>query len=158
MWRFLVFFIIVLNINYTEALGVSDFVPKFLLPKSNPATQNNNETTNNVNNNNSLLINGNSTDYCNNGQLMSSSSVFCTNKQESYNFGGDGTISADNSSVLVPKNQAIPTPSANQDALQDQGLKNAMNKYKSNYSLSLQPNDNVKMDVGINQLELNIKY
>ncbi len=169
MWRFVLFLTMLLTVNCSMALALADFVPKFLLVKSNSSTQTNNATntqTNNATNtyNNDFTTNAVSgTNYCDNGQYMSSSSVFCNNKKESYLFGGDipgisssSSVSSDtNSSNVAPK---TPTSSANQNALQGQELKNAMNKYKSNYNWSIEPSENVKMNVGINQLQLNIKY
>ncbi len=164
------FFVILVLSFFTHlsyALGLADFTPSFLLPKESQAIKNNNSAI--INNNpsiNNVIINKcdqpivenklfpNSVVY---KQIESSNNlnitVLANNKHLMTEKPIDDNRSIDNNSIFT-----INPTTVNQTALQDQEVRNAINSYKSTYMLSIKPEDNINMSMGLNELQLSIKY
>ncbi len=47
---------------------------------------------------------------------------------------------------------------SNQQTMQDQQVRNTINRAQNSFSVPLQPNDDVKLNIGQQQIQLNIKY
>jgi hypothetical protein len=145
-YSFLIFSLYMLSNAYS--LDIIDFVPSILLPNNTKSSE-------------SARFSGSSEVYCNRVSNTTKDSVFCngSNSVESLVFLGisdsnptDNTPITDNTSK-----QSSLSSWANQSALQDQELKNALSK-DSPYGIPLKPNSNVNMNINSNKVQFNIKY
>lgn len=140
----LIGFIFLIN-NYIIAIRISDF------------------ELNNIKNLEDVskpVHNSSRSQWCyNNGGLVNAS-VFCNNlikdRSESKVFDGSNDKYMQNS--LMNGLFIRPTGTINQISLQDQTLRDALNRFGSNYFLSIQPIAGLDMSLGTNQLKLNYKY
>lgn len=95
--------------------------------------------------------------YCN---TKDSDNVFCGNNNPKtssieYESSSNQQLNGDNRGELVDASQ---NTDSNQKTLQDQELRNAMEKYQGGLSLPIAPTDDVKMNINQQQLQFNIKY
>lgn len=147
---------------------MSDFVPDNLVGNNNadsgadttvpvkPLVNNTRNTT--QNNDNSW--------YCHSSSDASiSNNVFCnkgTNTTDkSVVFESSGTNKVEDKMVdnsVGANGNNISQPSANQQTLQDQQVRNAINKTQNGFSVPLQPSDDVKLNINQQQIQFNIQY
>ena len=160
-----------IGIKSIGALGLADFVPGFLVPANVNESSGADE---------SLPVkplvdakrNSSETDswYCAHNKQQSVGNVFCNKNSSSGVAGrvltyesspqGDTNQMVDNSVVKaggVPKSIG-PNTSSNQFTLQDQQLKNAFDKTQNNFSVPIQPSNDVKMNINQQQIQFNIQY
>ena len=161
--RRLLFVLEILYFSQSFSLGLADFVPSFLTTKQNVNQAKSIAINNNESSNVQLAVNTNASSnvaYCDNLKNRGfHSSVFCA-QNESQNRLNVAPLNSNNatSANVISNDTSVPQTTVNQSTLQDQELKNAMSRYNSTYMLSIQPQNDVKMNVGVNQLQLNIKY
>jgi len=134
------------------SLGLTDFVPDFLLPSRSDsviASGTPNTPSGLVSNNKASATTSSASKagYCRN--------VYNTKIVESLVVASSDI--ADNTPITDITSVVPVKPWANQNALQDQELKNAMST-KYQYVIPLQPNSNMDMNINSNKVQFNIKY
>jgi len=149
-YSFLIFSFCMLGTVYS--LGLTDFVPDFLLPSRSDsviASGTPNTPSGLVSNNKASATTSSASKagYCRN--------VYNTKIVESLVVASSDI--ADNTPITDITSVVPVKPWANQNALQDQELKNAMST-KYQYVIPLQPNSNMDMNINSNKVQFNIKY
>ena len=144
------------------ALGMDDFVPAFLMPSGDANTQ-----TESIPVKPLVDIPRNSSAtkswYCNRNP-NSAGNVFCNKNTastaiKSYTYEssatGDKTKVVDNSVTGTKFGQ---NTAANQETLQNQDLKNTLQKNQGGFMVPIAPSDNMNMNINQQQIQFNIKY
>lgn len=141
------------------ALGIADFVPGFMAGDPTESSDPNLPIKPLVN----TKRNSSSSQswYCNRTHNDGErSNIFCKDNASDttarvITYGNnDG---GDKSKMVDITNRAAQT-TANQSSLLDQPTKNELDKSKNNFSLPIQPSQNVNVHVGQSQVDFNIKY
>jgi hypothetical protein len=159
-YSFLIFSFCILGTLYS--LGLTDFVPDFLLPSRSDsviASGTPNTPSGLVSNNKASATTSSASKavYCRNVYNTKMDSVFCNNTKIAESLVVASSDIADNTPITDITSVAPVKPWANQNALQDQVLKNAMST-KYQYVIPLQPNSNMDMNINSNKVQFNIKY
>ncbi len=169
--RAIIILLTLIGINTAGALGLADFVPGFLVP-ANVSESSGADDSLPVQPLVDVKRNSSETDswYCAHNKQKSVGNVFCNKNNSSDVVGkaltyesspqGDTNQVVDNSVVKaggIPK-PIGPSTTSNQFTLQDQQLKNAFDKTQNNFSVPIQPSNDVKMNINQQQIQFNIQY
>lgn len=162
MKLYYVIFFALFSINNSYTLGLADFVPGFLVPSDISESSGADETLpvkplveakRNSSQTNSW--------YCTRSQ---SNNVFCnknTNLAVAHVLTYESNPNADNNKVVdnsVSGTKLNLGTNSNQNTLQDQQLKDALEKNQNNFSVPIQPSNDVKMKINAQQVQFNIQY
>lgn len=133
------------------SLGLADFVPGFLQPVPVANRDESSPVKPFVDNKRSTSDNS---WYCNRVQSNGGSSVFCRDSS--------GEVVANSESVIYSNAASTNTrqavqPNSNQYALQSQQTRAVLSN-SNNFSVPIQPSQDVNVSVGQQQVEVNIKY
>ena len=163
---YFVMLLVLFKINNCYALGLADFVPGFLVP-SNVNEAGLADDTLPVKPLVDVKRNSSQTNswYCARSQAGGArSNVFC-NKDSSSAVAQaltyESNPTADRNKVVdnsVTGSKLNLNTSSNQSTLQDQQLKNAINKNQNNFLVPIQPSNDVKMKINAQQVQFNIQY
>lgn len=153
------------------ALGLADFVPGFLVP-ANVSESSGADDTLPVKPLVDAKRNSSETDswYCAHNKQQSVGNVFCNKNNSSavagrvltYESSPQGDTNQVVDSSVVRAGEGLkpvgPSTTSNQFTLQDQQLKNAFDKTQNNFSVPIQPSNDVKMNINQQQIQFNIQY